>query len=87
MLEPHHSLMALDDLRFNLRRTCELATAPHVLLRPKVSVDGDQWCFLYGENLHDGVAGFGDTPELAAADFDKSWRECRLPTPRKPGDA
>lgn len=24
--------------------------------------DGDQWCALYGENLQEGIAGFGDTP-------------------------
>lgn len=25
------------------------------------------------ENLQDGVAGFGDSPELAAWNFDKAW--------------
>jgi len=38
-------------------------TSPHVLMRPKLSIDGDQWCALYGENLQDGVAGFGDSPD------------------------
>lgn len=31
--------------------------------------DGNQWCFLYGENLQDGIAGFGDTIFEAAWDF------------------
>lgn len=84
MLDFNHSQMALATFGHELSMIREAMTAPHVLLRPKVSIDGNQWCFLYGENLHDGVAGFGDTPELAAADFDKSWREYRLPTP---GDA
>lgn len=53
--------------------------SPHVLMRPSISVDGNMWCFLYGKNLHDGVAGFGATPELAAADFDHNWRNQRLP--------
>lgn len=47
--------------------------APHVLMRPAIYPDGNQWCALYGANLQEGVAGFGDTPELACADFDKNW--------------
>lgn len=31
--------------------------------------DGDQWCFLYGEDLQSGVAGFGETIADAAMDF------------------
>lgn len=46
---------------------------PIMLLRPRVFPDGDQWCALYGENLQEGVAGFGDTPAHAAADFDIQW--------------
>jgi hypothetical protein len=30
---------------------------------------------MYGDNLMDGVAGFGDTPAEAAAEFDRNWRE------------
>jgi len=46
---------------------------PSVLMHPKISIDGNQWCALYGENLQDGVAGFGDSPAKAMEDFDKSW--------------
>ena len=38
-----------------------------------IFIDGNQWCVLYGENLQDGVAGFGDSPELAAWNFDRAW--------------
>ena len=31
--------------------------------------DGNQWCFLFGDNLQDGIAGFGNTVEEAAIDF------------------
>lgn len=48
---------------------------PSVLYRPNVYIDGDKWCALYGENLQDGVAGFGDSPQTAMSDFDKSWRQ------------
>ena len=42
-------------------------------LKPTLSVDGNQWCFLYGDNLQEGVAGFGDTPNLAMMDFNYNW--------------
>lgn len=51
---------------------------PSVLYRPKVYIDGDSWCALYGENLQDGVAGFGSSPEDAIWDFDRNWR-AKLP--------
>ena len=46
---------------------------PVVVFKPALTQDGNQWCFLFGENLAEGVAGFGTTPALAAADFDKQW--------------
>jgi len=46
---------------------------PSTRYRPSLSIDGNQWCAFYGENLQDGVAGFGDSPEEAYQDFDKQW--------------
>ena len=46
---------------------------PSYILKPKLSVDGNKWCALYGEDLQSGVAGFGDSPELAYQDFDENW--------------
>jgi hypothetical protein len=46
---------------------------PSAVYRPSLSIDGDQWCALYGANLQEGVAGFGDTPALAMSDFDRNW--------------
>ena len=31
--------------------------------------DGNQWCFLYGNNIQEGVCGFGDTIAQAASNF------------------
>jgi hypothetical protein len=31
--------------------------------------DGNQWIFLYGDNIRSGISGFGDTIEEAALDF------------------
>jgi len=42
-------------------------------LKPSIYKDGNQWCVLYGEYLHDGIAGFGDTPYLAILDFNKQF--------------
>lgn len=46
---------------------------PAILYKPALSIDGNKWCALYGENLQDGVAGFGDSPQEAMWDFDKAW--------------
>ena len=31
--------------------------------------DGNQWCFLYGNNIQEGVCGFGNTIYEAAKEF------------------
>jgi hypothetical protein len=46
-------------------------------LKPKLSKDGNMWCFLYGENLQEGIAGFGETPHEAMVDFDNNFRKER----------
>ena len=63
------------------QRMCmEDANAPHILMKPKLSLDGNQWCFLLGGNLASGLAGFGKSPALAAADFDVAWFKQNAPT-------
>ena len=52
---------------------------PSVLHRPALTLDGSQWCALYGSNLMEGIAGFGDTPELAMCDFDNQFRTAKVP--------
>ena len=53
------------------------------LLRPSVTLDGNQWCVLYGANLMEGVAGFGDTPHKAVLAFNKAWHESAPNAPEK----
>ena len=43
------------------------------LLKPRIFIDGNKWCVLYGGSVQDGVAGFGETPRLAVYDFIKAW--------------
>lgn len=45
------------------------------LLRPRIFIDGNQWCVLYGDNLMEGVAGFGASPMLAVYDSNNAWRK------------
>lgn len=53
---------------------------PSVLYRPTIGPDGDKWCALYGENIMEGVCGFGNTPAEAMTDFDKNWNQQKTPT-------
>ena len=43
-----------------------------VILNLKPFMDGNMYCFLWGENLQDGVAGFGKSVEDAINDFEKN---------------
>ena len=55
---------------------CDAEPTPASIYRPQLSIDGSQWCALYGDNLQDGVAGFGCSPEEAMHDFNRNWRKC-----------
>lgn len=55
---------------------------PCVLWKPSLYRDGNQWCALLGENIQDGVVGFGDSPDAAMWAFDEAWREKLPPAPR-----
>lgn len=48
---------------------------PCVLWKPRLFIDGNQWCALFGENIQEGVVGFGDSPDEAMWAFDAAWRK------------
>lgn len=54
---------------------------PCVLWKPKLFIDGNQWCALFGENIQEGVVGFGDSPDAAMREFDDAWRKKLAPLP------
>lgn len=54
-------------------QTAQEMRAPSVMYHPKLYKDGDKWCALYGDNIQEGVCGFGDTPSLAMNDFDRNF--------------
>ena len=59
---------------------------PSVLWKPSLFRDGNQWCALLGENIQEGVVGFGDSPDAAAWAFDEAWREKLPPAPGAKGE-
>lgn len=48
-------------------------TRPSVLYRPTLSLDGNKWCALLGDDLQVGLAAFGDSPAEAMRAFDAAW--------------
>lgn len=56
---------------------------PSVLFRPSLCLDGNMYCALYGEDLMNGCAGFGETAHLAMEDFDQNWWKQKAPQARK----
>lgn len=44
-------------------------------LKPRLFMDGDMWCALYGDNLQEGIAGFGKTPAKALFEFEANMHK------------
>jgi hypothetical protein len=65
----HYMQMAASEVQ----QTAAYYQSPSAIYRPALSIDGDKWCALYGEDLQAGVCGFGDSPAQAMADFDRAW--------------
>lgn len=53
--------------------TARAHAMPSAVYRPTLSIDGNMYCALYGENLQEGVAGFGASPAEAMRDFDRAF--------------
>lgn len=53
------------------------------ILKPTLSVDGDQYCYLLGDNLQEGIAGYGDTVfhAMQAFEIDLHIRKVKMPKP------
>lgn len=62
-------------------------TRPSVIWKPELLRDGSMWCALFGENLVEGVAGFGPTPEEAMRDFDRQWMTAKTPAAARAAEA
>lgn len=73
----HFEQMIVDTLGRDNYRAC-IMSSPSYLYKPRLFIDGNQWCALLGDNVQDGVAGFGASPAEAFESFDKAWHE-KLP--------
>jgi hypothetical protein len=59
--------------RMAIVEACAFIAAPHTRMRPVLTRDGNMYCALYSENIHEGCAGFGESPAHAMEDFDRNW--------------
>jgi len=48
---------------------------PCAVFKPTLTLDGNKWFALFGENIQEGVCGYGDSPAEAMYEFDKSWNQ------------
>lgn len=76
MPQDQYEIKTLDFLS-RIADSLERLSSPAAIFKPKVFPDGKLWCALYGENLHEGIAGFGETPELAIDDFNATWEKAK----------
>jgi hypothetical protein len=51
-------------------------------MRPRLTKDGNRFCFLCGEDLQNGISGFGETPFDAASDFCTSFMRETIREPK-----
>lgn len=68
------------DAAFHSLQREEKMNRPSYIYRPSLSLDGNKWCALFGENLQSGVAGFGASPAEAYLDFDRAWHAEKMET-------
>lgn len=72
LITQSHCFTAEKEQRLLDMHYCE-KDRPFHHLKPRLFIDGDQWCCLYGENLQDGIAGFGESPSIASYEFDSTF--------------
>lgn len=54
-------------------RIAEEWCRPSLAQKPTLSKDGDMWCVLLGDNLQEGISGFGPDPFYALVAFDRAF--------------
>jgi hypothetical protein len=80
----HSQSMAIDfrhimqDIRSAFVELANDQKRPSILFKPKLAPDGNMWIALYGENLQEGIAGCGETPEKAMINFDINFLNQKL---------
>ena len=92
-MNEEHSRMAMDSIgnaammvQHGILQTIGEYGEASAIYRPRVFRDGNEWCALYGDNIQEGVAGFGAFPAAAISNFNAVWNG-RLPNVKLRGDA
>jgi len=80
--QKQHDQMMLQESRMQQPYLAELYCR-FSILQPSLTIDGNQWCCLYGDDLQTGIAGFGDTPEKAIQDWNSEMVKPITTTPEK----
>lgn len=57
------------------------------ILKPKVLIDGNQYCVLHGVDLQSGICGFGETIHKAIIDFNNSFNKPLLNKIKRKGES
>lgn len=86
MPQDQYEIKTLDFLS-RIADSLERISSPAAIFKPKVFLDGNMWCAMHGVNLHEGIAGFGATPEEAIQDFDWEWTSAKCPKPKDSYDS
>jgi hypothetical protein len=69
----HAALMCQESIQSAVAEFGEMAMFS--LLKPRLFLDGKEWCVLYGDNLQSGVSGFGDSPRKAIQDWNQNMHK------------
>lgn len=65
----HAAAMAAE----SIRQITSVYGEPAVFLKPRLFLDGNQWCVLHGKDLQEGLAAFGDSPSEAMYAFNQAY--------------
>lgn len=74
-----------DEILNNLDDERQLQIISH--LQPKLGKDGNKWIYILGEMPVDYLAGWGDTPAQAMADFVKNFYGEKIEAHKSEGDS
>lgn len=71
-------------MKASLQQDFSIAAAemarPCVVFKPTLSIDGDMWSVLLGDNIVEGLCAFGKTPAEAMTNFDQAFYKERTPS-------
>jgi hypothetical protein len=70
----HTVTMIRDHISAEISMVAAEMARPSVLFKPKLYPDGNMWCVLLGEDIQEGLAAFGASPDEAMRNFDAAFK-------------